>query len=129
MDYTVFRNGGADIAGMMAVPHPGIPPHWGTYFTVNDADEAARVAEELGATLFVPPDGHPGHRPLLRHHLAAGRQVLRDQVSSEAGIVGRPQTYPLRLADDHAGRVLVGELRVEGVAEMGEEVHFNTSRC
>jgi uncharacterized protein len=55
MDYTVFRHGGADIAGMMPVPYPGVAPHWGTYFTVNDADEAARVAEGLGGKLFVPP--------------------------------------------------------------------------
>jgi uncharacterized protein len=55
MDYTVFRNGGTDIAGLMAIPHPDIPPHWGTYFSVNDADEAARTAESLGGTLFVPP--------------------------------------------------------------------------
>ena len=55
MDYTVFRNGGTDIAGLMAIPHPDIPPHWGTYFTVNDADEAAKTAESLGGKLFVPP--------------------------------------------------------------------------
>ncbi len=55
MDYTVFRNGGTDIAGLMAIPHPDVPPHWGTYFTVNDADEAARVAQENGATIFIPP--------------------------------------------------------------------------
>jgi uncharacterized protein len=60
MDYTVFRNGGADIAGLMAIPAPGIPPHWGTYFTVNDADEAARTAEGLGAKLCVPPMDIPG---------------------------------------------------------------------
>ena len=55
MDYTVFKNGGTEIAGLMPIPHPGIPPHWGTYFTVNDADEAARVAEAQGAKLDIPP--------------------------------------------------------------------------
>jgi uncharacterized protein len=55
MDYTVFRNGGTDIGGLMAIPHPDIPPHWGTYFTVNDADEAAKTADSLGGTIFVPP--------------------------------------------------------------------------
>jgi predicted enzyme related to lactoylglutathione lyase len=59
MDYTVFNNG-ADIAGMMPVPYPGMTPHWGTYFTVKDTDEAARVAEGLGAKLFVPPTDIPG---------------------------------------------------------------------
>lgn len=60
LDYTVFNHGGADIAGMMPVPHTDIPPHWGTYFTVKDADEAARVAEGLGGQLFVPPMDIPG---------------------------------------------------------------------
>jgi predicted enzyme related to lactoylglutathione lyase len=60
MDYTVFRNGDDDIAGMMPIPHPEIPPHWGTYFTVDDADRAARIAEENGGKLFVPPMDIPG---------------------------------------------------------------------
>jgi uncharacterized protein len=60
MEYTVFRNGGMDIAGLMAIPQPDIPPHWGTYFTVNDTDEAAKTAEGLGATLFVPSMDIPG---------------------------------------------------------------------
>jgi predicted enzyme related to lactoylglutathione lyase len=62
MDYTVFKNGGTEIAGMMPVPpHMGsVPPHWGTYFSVNDADLAARVAESLGAKLCVPPTDIPG---------------------------------------------------------------------
>jgi uncharacterized protein len=59
-DYTVFRHGGVDIAGMMAVPHPDVPPHWGTYFTVNNVDEAATMAKELGGKLFIPPMDIPG---------------------------------------------------------------------
>ena len=39
----------------MAIPHPDIPPHWGTYFTVSDVDEAATTAKDLGGTIFVPP--------------------------------------------------------------------------
>ncbi len=60
VDYTIFTNGGTQVAGMMKVPMEGIPPHWGTYFTVDDADGAARVAEGLGATTFVPPMDIPG---------------------------------------------------------------------
>jgi uncharacterized protein len=60
MDYTVFSNAGTQMAGMMHIPAPDIPPHWGTYFTVDDADEAARKAEESGGKLFVPPMDIPG---------------------------------------------------------------------
>ncbi len=58
MDYTTFKIGSeAPIAGLMAMPGDmaGAPPHWSTYFTVNDPDETARLAGELGGTVFVPP--------------------------------------------------------------------------
>jgi predicted enzyme related to lactoylglutathione lyase len=61
-DYMVFELDGVDVAGMMPIP-PGkecVKPHWGTYFTVDDADEAAREATEPGGTLFVPPMDIPG---------------------------------------------------------------------
>jgi predicted enzyme related to lactoylglutathione lyase len=57
MDYTVFNLGDKMIAGMME-PNAGMkdmPPHWATYFTVNDADETAKKAAELGGTVIVPP--------------------------------------------------------------------------
>jgi predicted enzyme related to lactoylglutathione lyase len=61
-DYMVFKLDGADVAGMMPIP-PGkefVKPHWGTYFTVDNADEAARKATELGGKLFVPLMDIPG---------------------------------------------------------------------
>ena len=46
---------------MQIMPEMGeIPPHWGTYFTVNDVNQTARQAVELGAQLFVPPQDIPG---------------------------------------------------------------------
>jgi predicted enzyme related to lactoylglutathione lyase len=42
----------------MMQPNPGMkgmPPQWATYFTVNDADETAKKAAELGGTVIVPP--------------------------------------------------------------------------
>lgn len=58
--YTTFQRGSVPIAGLMRVPMPEIPSHWGTYFTVNDADETARRATEAGGQLFVPPRDIPG---------------------------------------------------------------------
>jgi predicted enzyme related to lactoylglutathione lyase len=51
--YTTFKNGAADVAGMLPItPEMGeLRPHWVTYFTVTDAEETAREAVELGATL------------------------------------------------------------------------------
>ncbi|MEO8752555.1 MAG: VOC family protein [Casimicrobiaceae bacterium] len=62
MTYTTFRLGADYVAGMMAItPEMGaMRAHWGTYFTVNDADVAATEAVALGATLCVPPQDVPG---------------------------------------------------------------------
>ena len=61
MDYTVFNLGEKMVAGMME-PMPdmaGMPPQWVTYFTVDDADETANKAAELGGTVMVPPTDIP----------------------------------------------------------------------
>jgi predicted enzyme related to lactoylglutathione lyase len=55
--YTVFSLDGEPAAGMLPL-QPEMPAkhsHWGTYFTVADADATAREALALGATLCVPP--------------------------------------------------------------------------
>lgn len=61
-DYTVFKRGGEPVAGLMAItPEMGaMPPHWGVYFTVDDADEAARRATALGGKLCVEVRDIPG---------------------------------------------------------------------
>jgi predicted enzyme related to lactoylglutathione lyase len=60
--YTTFKHGTAYVAGMIQItPQMGmLQPHWATYFTVNDADEAAREAVKLGAKLCVPVQVVPG---------------------------------------------------------------------
>jgi uncharacterized protein len=60
--YTTFKLDGAPVAGMLQMtPEMGkIPPHWGTYFTVKDADAAARQAVELGGKICVPAMDVPG---------------------------------------------------------------------
>jgi predicted enzyme related to lactoylglutathione lyase len=60
--YTVFKNGGTDVAGMTKITPEmaGLRPHWTTYFTVKDADEAAREAVALGARLHVALHDIPG---------------------------------------------------------------------
>jgi predicted enzyme related to lactoylglutathione lyase len=55
-NYTVFQLGSVPVGGLMPItPAMGnLQSHWGTYYTVNDPDEAADVAVELGARLCVP---------------------------------------------------------------------------
>jgi predicted enzyme related to lactoylglutathione lyase len=61
MEYTVFNLGEKMIAGMMA-PTPEMKDmehKWFTYFTVDDADEAAKKAAELGGMVAVKPTDIP----------------------------------------------------------------------
>ncbi len=60
--YTVFKNGGTDVAGMRKIPPnmAGPRPRWTTYVTVDDADETAREAVGLGAEVHVPLNEIPG---------------------------------------------------------------------
>ncbi len=61
MTYTVVKAGGRGIGGIMSIPQEaqGMPPKWGTYVTVDDVDETARTAEQLGAKLCMPPQDIP----------------------------------------------------------------------
>lgn len=61
-EYTAFMIGGDPVAGLMQITPemPGLKPHWGTYFTVDDPDVAAAEAEGLGARLHVPVRDIPG---------------------------------------------------------------------
>jgi len=61
MDYVVFSNAGAPVAGMMAItPEMGaFPPHWGTYMTVDDVDAAAATVKKLGGKVMVEPQDIP----------------------------------------------------------------------
>lgn len=56
--YTVLKAGGEAVGGMMPMPAsvPAmVPTHWATYVTVSDVDAVAKKAQELGATMIVPP--------------------------------------------------------------------------
>ena len=57
--YTIFTIRGQDVAAA-AGQHPqerqmGVPPHWNLYVTVSSADEAAKRAVQLGATVLDAP--------------------------------------------------------------------------
>jgi predicted enzyme related to lactoylglutathione lyase len=60
--YSVMMNGGAQAGGIydMCGEMAGRPPRWAPYFAVDDADDAARRAEELGGRTLLPPHDSPG---------------------------------------------------------------------
>lgn len=54
MDYTLLTVGENQVAGAMAPPEPGIPPHWNVYFQVDDVDAACAKAQQLGGAVQAP---------------------------------------------------------------------------
>lgn len=61
MEYTLWKRGEEMLGGMMAIaPEMGpIPSNWMPYVTVADCDGAASRAQQLGATILVPPTNIP----------------------------------------------------------------------
>ena len=59
MVYTMLKLDGKDVGALYKMPPEmtsnGVPPHWMSYVSVNNADEAAAKAKELGATLMKEP--------------------------------------------------------------------------
>lgn len=62
--YTVFQQGGQDVAGMMnptarSYGHSP-PPRWTAYIAVENTDAVAERVTELGGTILEPPHDIPG---------------------------------------------------------------------
>ena len=58
--YTLIKNRGRDVGARCTRCIPGssaqgVPPHWMNYVAVENADQAAKKAQELGATLLIEP--------------------------------------------------------------------------
>ncbi len=54
-DYRVGQVEGGGVCGIMAQPRPDTPIVWTLYVTVTDVHKSTKFAEELGATVFLPP--------------------------------------------------------------------------
>lgn len=61
MDYTTFKLGDVQIAGMMLITGQmtGMQPAWAVYFTVDDIDKTAAEVTKNGGSVFVPPTDIP----------------------------------------------------------------------
>src|ERR1700704_1030751 len=57
--YTIFQLGGRDCAALYTMrpemKKQGVPPHWGSYVAVANADEAAAKARQIGGTIIMEP--------------------------------------------------------------------------
>ena len=57
MMYKVLKVGDREVGGLMGMPPdmPAMPPSWGVYVTVDDVDVSAKLVEELGGQIKLPP--------------------------------------------------------------------------
>jgi uncharacterized protein len=60
-EYNLVKYGGEQMGGIMTLPEQcqGMPPSWGVYVTVDDVDVTAKLAEEMGGKICVPPQDIP----------------------------------------------------------------------
>jgi uncharacterized protein len=61
MQYDVISVGDRQIGGIMKIPKEAsnMPPAWMSYVTVENVDEMAKNAKELGAKIMMPPQDIP----------------------------------------------------------------------
>jgi hypothetical protein len=82
--YTLWKNQGKDIGGLMKRPMESIPPQWLAYVTVADANATAKKAGEAGGKVVTPPFDVP----------TVGRiAVLQDPQGAALGII-QPANKP-----------------------------------
>lgn len=85
--YTLLRIGDDDVAGMYPMQgerFEGVPSHWATYVTVEDADEVASHAQRLGGQVVAPPMDVPG----------VGRIAVLSDPTGAMIAVFRPGEFP-----------------------------------
>jgi predicted enzyme related to lactoylglutathione lyase len=79
--YTEWKVNDRSVGGMMAkTPEmpADMPPNWGVYFAVDDADAAVAKTQELGGTLFMGPmDIEPGRMAVLADPGGAVFNILK----------------------------------------------------
>lgn len=74
--YPMLHNAGVPIGGLRA-DASGVPSHWASWISTDDVDATARLAEQNGAKVALPPTDFPG----------AGRgAVLQDPQGAYVGI-------------------------------------------
>jgi predicted enzyme related to lactoylglutathione lyase len=96
--YTTFKLNDADVAGAYTLrPQEAatIPPHWNLYVAVANADDTARRAAELGATIVEPPFDipHVGRMAVLQDPTGAYFNIFQPGDHRGTGIGDESGTF------------------------------------
>lgn len=87
--YRVLKVDGAPVGGIMATPPTAgaMPPCWGAYVTVDNADETAGECAALGGKVIVPPTDIPtvGRFAVLQDPQGAVLSIMEYEERPEGG--------------------------------------------
>ena len=97
--YTMFKLSGRDTGAAytlkpeMVASH--VPPHWGLYISVADADETARKAAGLGAGTIMPPFDvfDAGRMAVFHDPTGAAFSIWQAHKNPGFGVVGEPNAF------------------------------------
>jgi predicted enzyme related to lactoylglutathione lyase len=117
--YTIFQVKGQDCAAAYTlmkdqVQH-GVPPHWGLYIAVANADESAKLAKELGANVLAGPFDvmDKGRMAVVQDPTGAHFCLWQEMTSKGIGIAGENNTFcwaDLTTPDREAAKKFYGAL-------------------
>ena len=93
--YSMFQMRGKEVGAAYNMPEErqrGAPPHWNSYVTVVNVDEAVKRAEGLGAKVFAPPFDvmDAGRMAVLQDPTGAVFQVWQAKKHIGAKIMNEP---------------------------------------
>jgi len=99
MVYTMLKLGGKDVGALYQLSgemtSQGIPPHWMSYVSVSSADESAKKAKSLGATLMKEPFDvfDIGRMAVVQDPTGAVFSLWQPRKSQGAGVVNVPNSF------------------------------------
>jgi predicted enzyme related to lactoylglutathione lyase len=96
--YTIFQKNGKDVSALYTLrpeqKKMNVPPNWGAYISVTNADEAAAKAKQLGGTVLAEPFDvmEHGRMAIIQDPNGAVFQVWQAKQHIGAGVIGEPYT-------------------------------------
>ena len=134
--YTMLQKNGGDVGGLyqMGPEQKGMPPNWGSYVCVENANDAAAHAKELGATVMMEPFDvmEHGRMAVIQDPTGAVVSFWEPKSHSGARVVNEPGSFcwnelyttdPERAADFYTG--LLGWTKDVLHRDFGDYVIFN----
>jgi hypothetical protein len=91
MKYTLVSAGSTQVAGLMPVPMPNMPPAWVGYIAVDDVDAEAAAIKKEGGQIYKEPSDIPG---IGRFAAVADPQGVGFCLFKSAGMDAPPATPP-----------------------------------